>query len=169
MNPKLKYGLIGTLVIALGLFVRGCFTDGKAPKLFSEPLDPAVHSQLVVSDRHVAIRTDKETKAGYVPSDGHVVITTDKEGKIEFDVKNKGFAVRPVVGLLVTDGVRGALGAQVGYWNRVELHAGLAYPSLIGYGGIGYRLDQFSWTRNTSLLVAYTTSKHIGVGLVVRF
>ena len=168
MRLRIKaYIVVG--LIAVAAFIRGCVMDRKQPLSFTLPLQEETLSQTVVHNRHIAVRTHKELKTGYVPEGGSVVANVDKDGKIQLDIKNYGLTFRPVMGILVTDKLRLATGAQVGYWNRVELYVGGAGPKFVLYGGVGYRLDAFRWLQNTSVFVAYTSDKYIGSGVLLRF
>lgn len=158
---------IAIAVLMLVLGVRGCIKDRQIPS-FDTPLTQDVLSQTLIQDRHIVVRTQKETKAAYVPDDGSAVASVDKEGHITLDVKSFGLSFRPELGMLVTDRLRGALGAQLGYWDRFEIHAGVAMPKFVAYGCLAYRLDQLK-LRNTSIGVVYTTDKALGVAVLLKF
>lgn len=160
--------VIGTIIGVGLLFIRGCFKDHKAPS-FMAPLTEETLAQIAMEDHHIAIRTHRDTQAAYVPDAGRVTANVDKEGKIILDVQNKGFTFKPVMGLMVSTDLRGALGAQVGYWNRFELYVGGGFPKPVAFVGFGYRLDQISFLQNTSLALTYDSKKQIGLVGLLRF
>lgn len=158
--------LMGTLVAIL--FVKGCHKDSLPPTAFNTPLSPNATAQVVISDRHIAARTANQVKATYVPDGGTASVTFQKDGSVKLDVRDAGFTLRPTLGVMFTEIVRVTAGAQVFYWDRIELHTGLGYPKWCAWGGVFYRLDQLNLD-NTSLGVSFTTRKEIGLNLIVRF
>lgn len=169
INKRVIYGLGVIGLIVAGLFIRSCKSDHRLPQAFNTPLAPDTVAQVIVSDRHIAVRTDKSTQATYIPDGGRVNVTINKTGVVQLDVQTAGFTFKPVVGGLITDRLRGALGVEVAYWNRLELYGGVGVPHAVGFVGLGYRLDQVKWLENTSLTVSFDTQKQIGFGLVVHF
>lgn len=169
MNNRIKYGL--GLIVALVTFlgIRACNTDRLLPVAFNTPLAPNTAAQIVIQNRHVAVRTDKETKAAYVPDGGLVTATIQKTGVVQLSVQAAAFTFQPVAGVLMSDRPRGALGAELAYWNRLELYGGLGLPSPVGFVGIGYRLDMVRWFENTSVVVIFDSHKQIGFGAVLHF
>lgn len=165
---KLRVSLIVIAIVAAFAWFKGCFKSAELPQ-FNLPLTEDTTAQVAITDRTVAIRTKKTTKASYVPEGGTAIVTVKTDGAVNLHVQSAGFTVRPELGLLITNQARGVVGLQLAYWNRLELHAGLAYPNLVGWAGVGYRLDSISWLRNTSAILTYMTDKAIGGGLVVRF
>lgn len=160
--------IVGTIIGVALLFLRGCFVDKQVPS-FKLPLTEDTLAQIAVEDHHIAIRTHKDTKAAYVPAAGGVTAEINKQGHVTLNVQNKGLTFKPVAGVMVSNSIRGAVGAQVGYWNRFELYVGGGFPKPIAFVAAGYRLDQIKYLQNTSLAVAYTSSKELGVGVLVRF
>lgn len=164
----IKWVLIFIGVVVPLLWLRSCITD-KKPLDFGKPLLPDTAAHVAIDGKHVAIRTHKEVKATYVPSDGHAVATVKKDGSIDLKVTNKGFMFHPVHGVVVTSRLSIALGAQVAYWDRFEIHVGGKWPLSAAYLGAAYRLDQIKYLQNTSLMAVYTTRRELGVGIVHRF
>jgi hypothetical protein len=159
---------IGALIGVGLLFLRGCFVDKTVPS-FKLPLAEETLAQIAMEDHHIAIRTHRETKAAYVPDAGGVTAEVNKKGDIKLNVRNKGLTFKPVAGVMVSNQVRGVVGAQVGYWNRFELYVGGGFPKPVAFVGLGYRLDQIKYAQNTSLAVAYTSDKTLGLNILVRF
>lgn len=166
-SKRFKYLLASVLAVTGWLAFRGC--KNPVPVLdMSKPLSQEDVLHVGIMDRVITVRTKTETESLYVPDKGSAKVSIDDKGNVTLDVKNKGFTLVPAVGLLVTSHIDGALGLQLGYWNRLELYGGLTAPRLSGFAGAGYRLDQLR-LRNTSIYVAYTTRKEIGVGVMVQF
>lgn len=163
--PSITLGAI--IGIAL-LFVRGCFNDKTVPS-FKLPLAEETLAQIAVDSHRIAIRTHTDTQAAYIPDAGGVTAEINREGRINLNVKNKGLTLKPVAGLMVTTSARGIVGVQVAYWNRCELYVGGGFPKPVAFVAAGFRLDQIKYLQNTSLAVAYTSSKELGLGILVRF
>ena len=161
--------LVGVLLVMF--FVRGCgtpVTQGDKVMQGPMPADTALHFNLS-KERILRVRTDSgEVKQTYVPIDGKVDVTVSNDGVVEVDVKTAGVTFKPGLSALVTDRLRLGADFQLAYWNRLELHVGVAGPRIVGYGGLGYRLDQFGLS-NTSVQVIYATDRTVGLGLSVRF
>lgn len=169
MANKIKIGLGLILVIVGALYIRSCKTDKTPTVAFNAPLSPNAAAQVVVQNRHIAVRTDKETKASYVPDGGYATALIQKDGKLNLSVKSAGLTFKPVAGMICGEHVRGALGAEFAYWNRLELYVGVGFPWPVGFAGAGYRLDQVKMLSNTSLFAGIDTQKYINIGFLVRF
>lgn len=157
-------------LLALGLLVglsliRGC--RAPAQPLNDEPLE--VLRVDVSPSRHVTVRTDSgESQTLYVPQDGSANVGVDKTGAIFVNVNQAGIGFKPGLSMIITDRLRIGADVQLAYWNRLELHAGVAGPRIVGYVGLGHRLDAIGLS-NTTAQVVYTTDKHVGAALSVRF
>lgn len=169
MTNKIKVGLGVILITVAAVFIRACNKDGTPPVAFNVPLDPDTTAQVVVQERHIALRTSKDTKAAYIPDGGEAIGTIQKDGSVNLSVQSAGFTFKPVAGLLFGEQPRGALGVEFAYWNRLELYGGMVFPKPVGFGGLGYRLDQIKWLSNTSAFIGMDTQKFINVGLLTRF
>jgi hypothetical protein len=168
-RPVLAVGALVVLLLGLSR-ISGCGAPVKEDPHSAGPLPPSTILDVKFSPNHVVnVRTeDGQERREYVPVDGNARITVTKDGVVEVDVKAAGVTFKPGMSALVTDRLRLGADVQLAYWNRLELHAGVAGPRIVGYGGIGYRLDQFG-LNNTSVQVVYTTDRHVGMGLSVRF
>jgi hypothetical protein len=170
-------------VLALGLlvvvsFFRGCRPPVDTPQkpLNEETLDtpqkPLNEETLlevnVSPNRLISARTPDARVVKYVPQDGAATVSVQKDGSVDLKVKSGGVSFKPGLSMIVTDRLRVGLDVQVAYWNRLEAHAGLAGPRIVGYVGLGYRLDAIG-LNNTSAQVVLTTDKRIGGALSVRF
>lgn len=152
-------------LLVLFLLLRGC---KKPQSVIDTPLKSEDVLHVGLEHGIISVQTDKETTSKYVPSDGRVDVTVDKKGVVTLDVKDKGLSFRPVIGPFISNRLSLAAGAQLAYWNRTELYGGVKYPVLAAFAAAGYRLDQLHLS-NTSIYVAYTTSKELGAGLFLRF
>jgi hypothetical protein len=153
------------LVVILNL--RGC---AKPPTAFdARPLPQDEVLQVQYKDNYIHVRTKEEVISEYVPSHGSADVKVNDKGEVQLDIKNKGFYFSPAIGVLVTSKLDAVIAAELGYWNRFELIAGVSAPRWAAFGGIGYRLDQIKYLKNTSVYVAYTSRKEVGAGLMVRF
>jgi hypothetical protein len=168
-------GLVAAALLVLVLVIRGCINDRKPPESFKEPLATSTTAQVVINDRHVAVRTHKETKATYVPDDGEATIRVFEHGDIDLRVTSSGFTMRPVIGGMISTKLRLAAGAQLFYWNRFEVYGGLGVgfvnskvSDCVAFGAIGYRLDQLK-LRNTSLCIGYNSAQELITLLLWRF
>lgn len=169
MTNKIRIGL-GIVVVAVlvGLW-RGCTKDHIQPVAFNVPLAPNTAAQVVVQKRHIAVRTEKETKGSYVPQGGQATVLIGKDRTVDLRVREAGLTLQPAAGAMFGEKVRGGIGLQLAYWNRFELYAGAAFPYPVGWAGLGYRLDAFDMLSNTSVFVGVDTQKFVNVGLLVHF
>lgn len=172
MFAKAKYIGLGLLVLVLGLWIRGCLKDRQLPVSFNAPLPKNTAAQVVVTDRHIAVRTNNRAEATYVPDGGSATVTINKDNSFRLNVKDHGLTFRPVVGGMVSSKLRLSLGAQIGYWNRFEIYAGGAVApkplSPVAFVALGYRLDQLH-LRNTSIAIGYNTANEVSGLVLVRF
>ena len=157
--------LLGAIVVGL-LGLSQCATKNVAE---ITPLNTAQGEELkiTVQDRRVTVQTPTGSDSKYVPEGGKATVVLTTDSTVELQVKSMGFMMRPVVGTLLTKQSYFVLGAQVYYWNRLEIYGGASYP-WAAWVGAGYRLDQIR-LNNTSVYVAYNTRKEIGGGLLLRF
>jgi hypothetical protein len=158
-------------VLAIGLVIflnlKGC--NGSPEPFDGAPMPQDEVLNVQVKDNFIHVRTKEETVSSYVPSHGSADVKVNDKGEVTVDVKNKGFYFSPAIGVLMTSKLDAVVAAELGYWNRFELVAGVSAPRWAAFGGIGYRLDQIRYLKNTSIYIAYTSRKEVGAGLMVRF
>lgn len=166
MIIKYRLYFIGAGLIVLGLWLRSCV---KSPKpVITAPLPDTDVLRVGVKDRVITVQTDSGEDTQYVPDSGNVLVSVDKQGDVTINVKNKGLSFVPVFGINVNEKLDAAIGLQLAYWNRFELYGGVLAPHLAGFVAGGYRLDQLK-LRNTSVYVSYSTTKDVGMGVLLRF
>ena len=106
-----------------------------------------------------------------------VSVTVTKDGELKVYAPTKGFIFEPGI-LFAQDegGTMLGLDAQVFYWRKTGLLAGLSAPPRRGlllqdiraHVALGYNLADVKMA-NTNVFVGYNTKKSIMVGLRVRF
>jgi hypothetical protein len=155
------------LLIILSVF-RGCRAPVNSIAVDLAPNDPNILEVNISPKRVISVRTQEGATARYVPSDGAATVTVDQTGTVDISVQSAGLSFKPGMAFIVTNKLRLGLDVQVAYWNRLEAHIGLGGPAVIGYVGLGYRLDSIG-LNNTSVQAVITTDRHIGGALSVRF
>lgn len=171
LQAMIRFVPMTVFVLAIGLVIflnlKGC---NEPPEAFDGvPLSQDEILQVQVKDNFIHVRTKDEVISEYVPSHGKADVKVNDKGEVTVEVKNKGFYFSPAIGFLMTSKLDAVVAAELGYWNRFELIAGVSAPRWAAFGGVGYRLDQIRYLKNTSVYVAYTSRKEIGAGLMVRF
>lgn len=116
----------------------------------------------------------------FQPDPKSTVITTDAKGNVTVKVRQFGVGFDPGIGIGYSDRPRVALDARFAYFKRFGANAGLGFSLRKEDYQKGHLLDivdpyvggsyvPFTRFPNTSIVTAFTVSKHAFVFLRVRF
>lgn len=173
MKDIKRYGVITVMLLALfGLFkLVSWFWIEDPTQDLQTVLDSNTSARVVIKDRTISVKTDKDTKASYVPSSGHAVVEVHKDDSVDIHVKDKGFDLQLGGGFYYADRFRVGLDTQVFYWNRFSGHVGVGFgssPVIVPFGLIAYKLDRLRLA-NTSVGIGYALNKYWVCGLRFEF
>lgn len=163
-------------LIVAGLWLRGCddttlTPPGNHQPALAKPLGPEDQLHISYGRDRIVVQTRTETKTAYVPPSGRTDVTVRNDGTVSVNIKNKGLTLEPGFGGMLSDQSYFVVDAQVLYWNRFSAGPGIGitpHARVVGLANAAYRLDQLRLP-NTSLFVAVTHEKNVGVGIRVRF
>jgi len=99
----------------------------------------------------------------HIPEEGGAEISVDDSGKIEIEIRNKGFCLRPQASFGGSFGLhditwKAGIAFRVWYWNRFGGYIG-GYYTPDGYEftpiGMNYRLDRLPLLSNSAIGIGY--------------
>lgn len=167
-SPHMKWAISGFSALILVLLLKDCGKE--LTPVVTSPMASNDALRVNVKDSRITVTTKQESETRYVPHNGSAQINLKDNGDVEIDVDEVGFTFDPGFGALCTNRLRLTADLQIAYWNRGELYIGAGMGPLTSpviYIGLGYNLGQIKMD-NTSLFIAFTTQKEIGLGIRVR-
>jgi hypothetical protein len=166
----------------IGLFVAGVLGCTLLLQRCNKPL-PTVKGPAQISYQNDTIVVKQRGKPDikvFQPDPKSTVITTDDKGNVTVKVRQFGVGFDPGIGIGLSDRARVALDTRFAYFKRFGANAGLGFSLdkkdyqkghlldiVDPYVGLSY----VPTTRlpNTSLVTAFTVSKHAFVFVRIRF
>ena len=159
---KLRYKIGAVAAILLGVFLYGRY--GRPKPIVPNVLPP---EQIIVDPVHhsLIITTPHGTQTVTLP-DHPSVIDVHPNGTVKVTSPQYGFQVRPFAGVYYSDALRFGVGADLGYWKKLDLGIGIAGGAAahtVAFAQLSYCV----WD-NVAASLTYDHLGHIGGGITLR-
>lgn len=174
--PTLReLGLGIVLILMLCLWFHSCQKQ-KPVVVSSTALAPSETEKISLDTSKKTVTVTRREKTGQVVqqvlADGSrkATITVNQNGTVTVKAETYEWIFEPGLCAFYSDRPRIGLDADVFYWQRWGVNAGLGYGgrNLDAYAGVSYLLP-LQFTGNTSVVLGYSLRKQVVVGLRVRF
>jgi len=165
---KLRYKIVAVFAVLAGVFLYGRCGGPKQKSPSIQPVLPSADTEQIRVDpstHQLIIVSPEGTKTVTLP-DKISTIDVLKDGSVKVTSPQMGFQLRPFVGAYYSDAMRFGLGADLGYWKRLDIGIGIAGGAsshTVAFAQLSYNVYS-----NTSIALTYDHLGHIGGGITLR-